>query len=69
MPVASAILFPAVNAVEVHDGFVDVSGWAYSGGGNWVERVEVSSDGGFVWCVPVHDRSSHAEQQRCLTDC
>lgn len=24
-------------------------GWAYSGGGRWPERVEVSSGGGYVW--------------------
>jgi hypothetical protein len=24
-------------------------GWAYSGGGSWVERVEISIDGGFIW--------------------
>lgn len=24
-------------------------GWAYSGGGHWPERVEVSGDGGSVW--------------------
>ncbi|KAL7415976.1 Oxidoreductase, molybdopterin-binding domain-containing protein [Mrakia frigida] len=49
MPVASAILFPAPKSVQVHDGFIDVAGWAYSGGGRWIERVEVSTDGGFNW--------------------
>lgn len=29
----------------VHDGTIELKGWAYSGGGNWVERVEVSPDG------------------------
>lgn len=41
MPVSSAILFPADKAVIIHKGFVQCSGWAYSGNGNWVERVEV----------------------------
>lgn len=31
--------------VIVHDGKIKLDGWAYSGGGNWVERVEVSPDG------------------------
>jgi len=34
------------------------SGWAYSGGGRWPERVEVSSDGGYVWYpVPLENLS------------
>lgn len=41
----SAILFPADKQVIVHDGHIEAKGWAYSGGGNWVERVEVSPDG------------------------
>jgi sulfite oxidase len=48
MPVSSALLVPAVNEVVVHDGFIDCSGWAFSGSA-FVQRVEVSSDGGFVW--------------------
>ena len=27
------------------DGKIELKGWSYSGGGNWVERVEVSPDG------------------------
>lgn len=35
-----------------------VAGWAYSGGGRWPERVELSSDGGYVWYeVPVENLS------------
>jgi sulfite oxidase len=49
MPVSSAIIFPEEKDVVIHDGSVTLKGWAYSGGGNWVERVEVSSDGGSVW--------------------
>lgn len=51
MPVASAIIFPAPKSVQVHDGFIDVSGWAFSGGGRWIERVEVSTDGGFKFVL------------------
>jgi len=35
--------------VVIHAGHIDLQGWAYSGGGNWVERVEVSPDGGHNW--------------------
>ena len=41
----SAIIFPQDKQVIIHDGHVELKGWSYSGGGNWVERVEVSPDG------------------------
>jgi sulfite oxidase len=53
MPVSSAILSPLARDVVVHEGKIKVKGWAYSGGGRWPERVEVSADGGFVWFVQV----------------
>ncbi|KAA1474748.1 molybdopterin binding oxidoreductase [Dentipellis sp. KUC8613] len=49
MPVSSAIITPLDKQVIVHDGTIELKGWAYSGGGNWVERVEVSNDGGHIW--------------------
>ncbi|KAH8092558.1 Oxidoreductase, molybdopterin-binding domain-containing protein [Phellopilus nigrolimitatus] len=49
MPVSSAIIHPTDKQMIVHDGTVKLEGWAYSGSGNWVERVEVSPDGGHVW--------------------
>ncbi len=49
MPVASAIISPIDKAVIVHNGTIAMRGWAYSGGGHWPERVEVSGDGGSVW--------------------
>jgi sulfite oxidase len=49
MPVSSAIIFPLDKQTIVHSGKITMSGWAYSGGGNWVQRVEVSNDGGSVW--------------------
>jgi len=49
MPVSSAIMSPVTMAQIVHDGTIKLRGWAYSGGGHWPERVEVSSDGGGVW--------------------
>lgn len=36
-----------------------LQGWAYSGGGRWPERVELSSDGGYCWHeVPLEDLSA-----------
>ncbi len=49
MPVSSAIMEPWTKQVVVHNGLIKVKGWAYSGGGRWPERVEVSADGGFLW--------------------
>jgi sulfite oxidase len=36
---------PGDKTVCVHDGAIHLEGWAYSGNGNWPERVEVSPDG------------------------
>jgi sulfite oxidase len=49
MPVSSAIMEPWAKEVVVHNGHIRVKGWAYSGGGHWPERVEVSCDGGYIW--------------------
>ncbi|KAJ5119493.1 hypothetical protein N7448_010162 [Penicillium atrosanguineum] len=49
MPVSSAIMSPWTNQVVMHDGKIHCKGWAYSGGGRWPERVELSADGGFSW--------------------
>lgn len=49
MPVSSAIMSPVNKDVIIHDGKVRVKGWAYSGGGNWPERIDVSGDGGSIW--------------------
>jgi sulfite oxidase len=49
MPVSSAIVSPINKQVVVHSGHIKVNGWAYSGGGHWPERVEVSRDGGYNW--------------------
>ena len=48
MPVSSAIMHPADKDVIVHDGKIDLKGWAYSGKG-FPMRVELSIDGGVVW--------------------
>ncbi|KAI0407246.1 sulfite oxidase [Xylaria palmicola] len=58
MPVSSAIMSPWNKQVVIHEGKISVKGWAYSGGGRWPERVEVSADGGFSWyMVPVENLS------------
>jgi len=49
MPVSSAIMHPKDKDQIVHDGKISLRGWAYSGGGHWPVRVEVSGDGGSVW--------------------
>lgn len=49
MPVSSAIMLPWNKQVVIHNGKIHCKGWAYSGGGRWPERVELSADGGFSW--------------------
>ncbi|KAJ5669695.1 hypothetical protein N7462_010765 [Penicillium macrosclerotiorum] len=49
MPVSSAIMSPWTKQAVVHMGKIRCKGWAYSGGGRWPERVELSADGGFTW--------------------
>ncbi|KAI4763216.1 molybdopterin binding oxidoreductase [Aureobasidium sp. EXF-12344] len=58
MPVSSAIMSPWQNQVVIHNGKIHCKGWAYSGGGRWPERVELSADGGFSWYpVPLESLS------------
>jgi sulfite oxidase len=62
MPVSSAVMAPLNKQVVIHTGSINCKGWAYSGGGRWPERVELSADGGFSWyAVPVENIS---EKQR-----
>ncbi|KAK6206645.1 hypothetical protein LQW54_007597 [Pestalotiopsis sp. IQ-011] len=59
MPVSSAIMSPWTKQVVIHNGKIKCKGWAYSGGGRWPERVEVSADGGFDWyAVPLENLSA-----------
>ncbi|KAI7477799.1 hypothetical protein KC364_g5205, partial [Hortaea werneckii] len=59
MPVSSAIMSPWQTQVVIHTGKIHCKGWAYSGGGRWPERVELSADGGFSWyAVPLENLSS-----------
>ena len=58
MPVSSAIMTPVDLDQIIHDGNITLRGWAYSGGGRWPERVEVSADGGSVWYEVPYQRMS-----------
>lgn len=59
MPVSSAIISPKDMDVITHDGKVKLRGWAFSGGGHWPIRVEVSPDGGAIWYeVPTENMST-----------
>ncbi|MCJ1393642.1 hypothetical protein MMC18_006517 [Xylographa bjoerkii] len=58
MPVSSAIMGPVEKSVIVHDGSIKMNGWAYSGGGHWPERVEVSVDGGNIWYETPYEQLS-----------
>ncbi|XP_023689510.1 sulfite oxidase, mitochondrial [Paramormyrops kingsleyae] len=52
LPVQSAITWPAEGAVLDHSlGEVTVKGYAWSGGGREIVRVDVSLDGGKTWQV------------------
>jgi len=42
----------------IHDGSIKLRGWAYSGGGHFPIRVEVSGDGGSVWYEVPYDKMS-----------
>eukprot|EP00164_Ancoracysta_twista_P001981 GFYU01002608.1.p1 GENE.GFYU01002608.1~~GFYU01002608.1.p1 ORF type:complete len:623 (-),score=179.29 GFYU01002608.1:368-2134(-) len=52
LPVTSAVTEPKPRtAVTVEDGKMVVKGYAYSGGGRGIARVDVSCDGGQTWQV------------------
>lgn len=40
---------PWTKQVVIHTGGVEIKGWAYLGGGRWLERVEVFPDSGYIW--------------------
>nr|CAD7194648.1 unnamed protein product [Timema douglasi] len=52
LPVTSAICDPIDgSSVELHDGNLMVKGYAWSGGGQKIVRVDVTADGGDTWHV------------------
>ncbi|KAL5338356.1 molybdopterin binding oxidoreductase [Aspergillus crustosus] len=58
MPVSSAIMSPWNKQAIIHNGKIRCKGWAYSGGGRWPERVELSADGGFSWYAAPQEKMS-----------
>jgi len=48
MPVQSVIMYPKEGATTELDD-IEVKGWAWSGGGRGIVRVDVSADGGKTW--------------------
>lgn len=52
MPVTSAICSPqSGDTINANDGYIVVKGYAWSGGGNQIVRVDVTSDRGKTWHV------------------
>lgn len=53
LPVTSSICTPnpLEKEVKIVDGCLEVKGYAYSGGGNKIIRVDVTTDGGATWQV------------------
>lgn len=52
MPVNSAICKPADGStVKLEDGYLKAQGYAWSGGGRKIVRVDVTADGGKTWFV------------------
>lgn len=49
LPVTSAILQPATNTTVECGESITLSGYAFSGGGNGITRVDISTDGGKTW--------------------
>lgn len=62
MPVSSAICDPPAGPLQLLEGqtSVAVKGWAWSGGGRGIARVEISADGGRNW-MPTEITASPAD--------
>ena len=57
-PVQSVISEPVGDAViQAEDEYVTVKGYAFSGGGRGIFRVDVSLDGGKTWVNPQLDNN------------
>ena len=62
-PVNSAIASPAHGStISAADGHITLKGYAYSGGGRRVIRVDVSADGGATWHSATVDPKSGGDQ-------
>ena len=63
LPVTSAICLPA-NGSAHKAGYVEVQGYAWSGGGNRIYRVDVTADGGKTWQEAEITHQDHARDYR-----
>lgn len=66
LPVISAICSPSTNEKVAlnEDGTVTVKGYAWSGGGRKIVRVDLSADGGKTWTVAGFTDQDSAEHSR-----
>ncbi|XP_030756918.1 probable sulfite oxidase, mitochondrial isoform X2 [Sitophilus oryzae] len=65
LPVISAICRPLEgDKIHVEDGFINVKGYAWSGGGQKIVRVDVTIDGGKTWQVANFDAQDSAPPPR-----
>lgn len=66
MPVQSAICSPSEgDRVERARNVLEVSGYAYSGGGRGIVRVDVTTDGGESW----YAAQLQQDEQQTLVGC
>ncbi|CAD5229565.1 unnamed protein product [Bursaphelenchus okinawaensis] len=64
-PVQSAIMTPATGTkVSKDDGTIDVAGYAWSGGGRGIIRVELSADNGETWYSAELQQDSEQDLER-----
>ena len=68
MPVQSAIVNPGVGdstyTIDEDDDDIDVSGYAWSGGGRSIVRVDVSADNGKTWVTATLGKGSDQKRGR-----
>ncbi|KAI4457921.1 sulfite reductase [Holotrichia oblita] len=65
LPVISAICKPSnEEVVKVENGFITVKGYAWSGGGRKIIRVDLTTDGGKEWHVANFDHQIDHESPR-----
>lgn len=70
MPVTSAICTPEYgqNIQLDNEGCITVKGYAWSGGGNKIVRVDVTTDGGKTWHIAnlIHDTDNKENSERIM---
>lgn len=63
LPVQCGIIYPQGGVVEEDDDEVVVGGYAFSGGGRGIMRVEVSVDGGKSWQLADLEKPPYPAQE------